>query len=78
MSTLFLSIFISNSLHVSGNYVPITRRNFCIYVTVVFFNVYLWPSGLQTCQPPIQCVKYQCGIDTVSSPDDGHIVARNM
>jgi len=22
--------------------------------------------------------KYQCRIDTVSSPDDGHIVARNM
>jgi len=25
-----------------------------------------------------QSEKYQCRIDTVSSPDDGHIVARNM
>jgi len=32
----------------------------------------------QTRQPPIQSEKYQCRIDTVSSPDDGHIVARNM
>ena len=29
-------------------------------------------------QPPIQSEKYQCRISTVSSPDDGHIVARNM
>jgi len=26
----------------------------------------------------LQNEKYQCRIDTVSSPDDGHIVARNM
>ena len=29
-------------------------------------------------QPPTQSEKYQCRIDRVSSPDDGHIVARNM
>jgi len=28
--------------------------------------------------PPIQSDKYQCPIDTVVSPDDGHMVARNM
>ena len=38
------------SLHVSGDYVPIIRRNNCIYAT------------LGTCY----------------SPDDGHIIARNM
>ena len=27
---------------------------------------------------PLHSEKYQCRIDTVSSPDDGHIVARNM
>ena len=32
----------------------------------------------QTRQPPTQSKKYPCRIDTVSSPDDGHIVARNM
>jgi hypothetical protein len=26
----------------------------------------------------MQSAKYQCRIDTVTSPDDGHIVARNM
>ena len=63
------SIFISNFLHVSGNYVPIIRGTYCIYATL---------SGLQTRQPPIRSEKYQCRIDTVSSPDDGHTVARNM
>jgi hypothetical protein len=32
----------------------------------------------QTGQPPIQSEKYQYRIDTVSSRDDGYIVARNM
>ena len=32
----------------------------------------------QTRQPPTQSEKYQCRTDTVSSPDDGHTVARNM
>jgi len=31
-----------------------------------------------TRQPHIQSEKYQCRINTVNSPDDGHIVARNM
>ena len=43
--TLLLSIFISASLHVSGNYVPIIRRTYCIYATLVFFTVYGWLSG---------------------------------
>ena len=55
-------MLISTSLHVSGNYVPIIK----------------WLSGLQTRQPPMQIEKYQCRIGTVKSPDDGHIVARNM
>jgi len=91
--TLLLSIFISTSLHVSGNYVPIIRRTYCIYATLVFFTLYGWLSGLlvgmrlvstkshpnhQTRQPPIKSEKYQCRIDRVISPDDGHIVARNM
>ena len=77
--TLLLSIFISTSLHVSGNYVPIIRRTYCIYATLVFFTLHEWVSVLlQTRQPLIQSEKYECRIDTVSSPDDGHIVARNM
>ena len=61
--TLILGIFILTSLHVSGN------------------NMTGWNEthpNQQTRQPPIQSEKYQCRIDTVSSPDDEHIVARNM
>jgi len=67
---LLLSIFISNSLHVSGNYVPIIRRTYCIRAILVFFTVYGWPL--------IHSAKYQYRIDTVSSAGDGHIVVRNM
>jgi len=59
--TLLLSTFISTSLHVSGNHVPIIRRTYCIYATLVFSfcmggdnHPYRWP------QPPIQNEKYQC------------------
>ena len=67
--TILLSIFISNSVHVSGNY---HQEN------LLYLCVYGWLSGLQTRQPPIHSAKYQCRIDTESSPDDGHIFARNM
>jgi len=50
---LLLSILISASLPVSGNYVSIIRRTYCMYATL-------------------------CRIDTASSHDNGHIVARNM
>jgi len=40
--TLLLSIFISTSLHVSGNYAPIIRRTYCICATLVFFTLYRW------------------------------------
>jgi hypothetical protein len=84
--TLLLSIFILTSLHVSGNYVPNIRRTYCTYVTLVFFTLYGWLSGLlvwmrhshpnwQTRQAPIESEKYQCHIGKVSSPDVGHIVA---
>jgi hypothetical protein len=41
-----VGIFISTSLHVSGNYVPIIKRNYCIYATLVFFTLYGWLCGL--------------------------------
>ena len=43
--TLLRSIFISTYLHVSGNYVPIIRRTYCIYATLVFFTLYGRLSG---------------------------------
>ena len=51
-----------------------------MYVKIVFLVLYGWLSGLlqQNRQPPTHSEKYQCRTDTVNSPDDGHIVARNM
>jgi len=69
--TLLLSIVISTSLHVSGNYVPIIRRTYCIHATLVFFALYGWLSGLQS-------EKYQCRIHIVSSPGEWYIVVRNI
>ena len=42
--TQLLSIFILTSLHVSGNYVPIIRRTYCVYATLVFFTLHGWLS----------------------------------
>ena len=44
--TLLLSIFISTYVRVSGNYVPIIRRAYHIYATLVFFTLYGWMSDL--------------------------------
>ena len=41
----------------------------------IWFEVKLQPAD-QT--PPVQSDKYQYHIDTAISPDDGHMVARNM
>jgi len=46
MWALLLSVFISTSLHVSGNYVPIIRSTYCIYATLVYLTLYGWLSGL--------------------------------
>ena len=67
----YFLVYLFQLLYVSGNYVPTVWRTYCIYATLVFFTL----SGLQTRQPPIQSEKYQCRIDTVRSPDGGHIVA---
>jgi hypothetical protein len=52
------------SVHVSGDYVPIIRRNSCIGCI---------PDSHQN-----RITSNKCPINTVVSPDDGHIVARNI
>jgi len=72
------------SLHVSGDYVPIIRRNNCINATLgVCHSVWMtvWYAGWILCIPdshPYRISSIKCHINTVISPDDGHIVARNM
>jgi len=47
-----------------------TRRTLLL---TIFISTFLHVSGNYV--PSIQGKKYQCRIDTVSSPDDGYIVA---
>ena len=51
------------SLHVSGNYVSIIRRNNCTYAI------------LGICH---RVINTKCRINTVISPDDGHTVTQNI
>ena len=57
---------------------PIIVRKYCIYAALVFVTLYGSLSGLPVGIHSIQSDKYQRRIDTVISPDDGRIVARNM
>ena len=57
---------------------------------LVYVTLYSWPSGvqvwmrlrlIQTCTPYGQLYRVtytRCHIDTINSPDDGHMAARNM
>jgi len=68
------------SLHVSGDYVRIIRRNNCIYATL---GICGWLSDMQgaPCLPdshPYSVTSTKRRIQTAISPDNGHIVARNM
>jgi len=47
------------------------------YFSLCMGGSLVW-SADQTRQPPIQSEKYKCRIDTVGSPNEEHIVARNM
>ena len=55
------------SLHVSSDYVPIISRNSCISFQ---------PAYQTATHTEKQVTK--CHINTVVSPDDGHIIVRNM
>jgi len=70
------------SLYVSGTYVPIIRRNNCIYAK---FGICHSVCGV-SCIPdshPCRITSTKCPIDTVISPDDGshscpkHVEKRN-
>ena len=69
--TILLSIFISLLYMFRATTCPSSGE---ITVSVRHWYLSLQPAD-QT--PPIQSDKYQCRTDTVISPDDGHVVARN-
>jgi len=52
------------SLHVSGSQVPVIRRINCINTSGICHSV--------------QMTYTRCRIDTINSPDDGHVAVRNM
>ena len=76
------------SLHVSGSHVPIIRRISCINTTSGICHsvqMTVWCAGLCESHPNLQInshlqrVTYTgCHIDTINSPDDRHMAARNM
>ena len=49
-----------------------------ITVSMRHWHLSLCMGGVWSQTPPIQSDKCQCRIDTVISPDDGHMVAPNM
>ena len=83
--TILSSIFISflymfrATMCPSSGEITVSMRHW--YLSLCMGGV--WSAGWISIQPadqtpPIQSDKYQCRIDTVISPDDGHIIARNM
>jgi len=84
-SKYIYSLYIYHSLHVSGEYAPIIRRNNFVYATLgtcycVWMTV--WYEGWNSpCIPdghPHRITSTKCRINTDVSPDNEHIVARNM
>jgi hypothetical protein len=68
------------SLNVSGSHVPIIRRINCIIMTSGICHsvqMTVWCAGFactQNCH--LYTVTYtRCHIDTINSPDDGHMAA---
>ena len=60
---------------------PIIRRNNCIYTTLVTCHsvwTSVWYAGFIPDTHPYRITNTTCRINTVVSPGDGHIVARNM
>ena len=69
------------SLHVSGDYVPIIRRNNCVYeMFCTCYSVWLavWCAPCIPDNHPHRITGTQYLINTVVSPEYRHIVARNM
>jgi hypothetical protein len=78
VQNLFL-VRLYQSLHVSGDYVPIIRRKNCVYATRGTCHS-VWMTVWEPCIPdshPHRITSTKCRINTVLSPDDGHTVARN-
>ena len=74
----FFSLHISG---ISGDYVPIIRRNNCIYATIVICHsvwMNVWYAGFIPENHPHRVTNTKCRIDTVTSQDDGHIAAQNV
>jgi hypothetical protein len=66
LHTHFFFMYVySRSPHVSGSHVPIIRRINCINATC------------GTCHS-VQMTCTTCRIDTINSPDNGHMAVRNM
>ena len=69
------------SVHVSGDYVPNIRRNNCIYATLgTCYSEWMsvWYAGYIPDSRPYRITNTKCRINTVISPDDGHMFDRDV
>jgi len=72
---LFVYIYFY-SLYVSGSHVPIIRRINCNRYDIWYMSLCIDDSLVY--RFGWNCVSSKCRIDTINSPDDGHMAARNM
>jgi len=81
---VFYDLFSVHSCIIFFKWSQLGAHYFLVYLfqLLYMFRATMCPSlaGLlqQTSHPPTQSAKYHCHADTISSPNDGHIVARNM
>jgi len=78
--TILVNISISLHYMFRTSVCPSSGENYWSYATLV---VSICVGGVWSIQPadhmpPMQSDKYKCRIDTVISPDDGHMVARSV
>jgi hypothetical protein len=76
--TLFFNMFITFLYILRANMCPSSGENTVPMRHLAFVTLYEWLSGM-ICIPVIHIVtNTRCLIGTVFSPDDRHIIARNM
>jgi len=84
--TILLSIFVSllymfrATMCPSSGEITVSMRHL-VFVTLYGWCLVCWlewNSNQQTRRHPYRVTNTRCRMDTVISPDDGHMVARNM
>ena len=87
LGTRYFLVYLFQLLYMFPATMSPASGEFIVFIRHCYFSLFMsgclvcwlgWDYNQQTRQPPIQNKKYQCRIDTVNSPDPGHVVAGNM